>query len=93
MDQLSYIVETLLSYWLFVEYGSKLMQNPDNLKTTFQQLELFRNVISNGIDCSLGTNGWKFPKWIEICHLLLEILIYGPPRTHDTNFSEKHLKI
>ena len=55
MDQLSYVVEKLLSYLSFMEYGSKLMKNPDNLKTESQQLELLRNVISNGIDHGLGT--------------------------------------
>ena len=33
MDQLSYAMETLRSYWSSMEYGGKLMKNPDSLKT------------------------------------------------------------
>ena len=93
IDQLSYVVESLLSYWSFVENGGKLMKNPDNLKTASQQLELLRSVILRGVDHDLGTNGWKFQKWIEVCHLLTETPVYGPTRARDTNSGERHLKI
>ena len=69
------------------------MKNPDNLMTASEQLELLRNFSSNRIDRGLGTNGWKFQKWMEMCHLLLKITVYGSPRARDTNSGERHLKI
>ena len=57
MDQLSYVVDSLLSHWSFVENGGKLMKIPDNLKTSSQQLELPINIILKEVDCSLDTYG------------------------------------
>ena len=40
-----------------MEYGGKLIKNPDSLKTVSQQLEMLRNVILKGTDHGLGING------------------------------------
>ena len=50
MDQLSYVVESLLSYWSFVENEGKLMKNPDNLKAASQWIDLLRSVILKGVE-------------------------------------------
>ena len=60
IDQLSYVMESLLSYWSSVKNGGKLMKNPDNLKAASQLLELLRSVILKGVHHGLGTNDWKF---------------------------------
>ena len=57
MNQLSYVVNLLLSYRSFVENGGDLMKIPDNLKTASQQLKLLRNVISKGVARGMGANG------------------------------------
>lgn len=92
IDELSYVVETLLSFWAFVEYAPINCMTPARVALASQMLELLRQVLVKGVDRGEATHGWSFQKFIEMYHLIIETPIYGRGSSKDTNVTENLLK-
>jgi len=92
IDQLSYVVETLLSFWAFVEYAPREYMTPAKVALASQSLELLRQVLVEGVDRGESTHGWSFQKFVEMYHLIIETPIYGRGSSKDTNVTENLLK-
>jgi hypothetical protein len=92
IDQLSYVVETLLSFWAFVEYAPREDMTPAKVAVASQSLELLRQVLVKGVDRGESTHGWSFQKFVEMYHLIIETPIYGRGSSKDTNVTENLLK-
>ena len=91
IDELSYVVETLLSFWAFVEYAPINCMTPARVALASQSLELVRRVLVKGVDRGEATHGWSFQKFIEMYHLIIETPIYGRGSSKDTNVTENLL--
>ena len=92
IDQLSYVVETLLSFWAFVEYAPREYMTTTKIALASQSLELLRRVLVEGVDRGESTYGWSFQKFVEMFHLIIETPIYGRGSSKDTNVTENLLK-
>lgn len=93
IDHLSYLCETLLTYWAFLEYADREMLSTENISRASANLELMRRVLVNGTSRGFGTNGYSYQKFIEMFHLLMETPVYGRASGRDTNDGERHLKV
>ena len=94
LDQLQFVIETLLAYWAFLKYGTKLLWSEEGF--TFDQacknLEFLRRVMVEGIDKGEGTSGWSTQKFTEMIHFLGDINFFGDPDALNTQLMEENLK-
>jgi hypothetical protein len=92
IDELSFVVETLLTFWSYLEYPTMEALSPSNQKKASQNLELLRRVLVEGTNRGENTYGYSFQKFIEMAHQMLETPAFGKASGKDTNDGERHLK-
>ena len=92
MDQLSYVIEGLLSFHSLLKYGGEHLRTRNQRNKARAELELLRRVIVKGFRRGEGTREFSFQKWIEMSHFIDAVSRYGKASSFDTHGCERGLK-